>query len=91
MENKGEVIINPSPKMPHRDEERKPHRKRRDITASCIIYWTLATMFYINLLIQVIGYTTDRLPFSPLVLGFGVILAGIFTLLGILETRKLKR
>ena len=58
---------------------------------ACVILWTLATMLCINLLIQVIGYTTGRLEFSPLVLGFAIIMAGIFILLGALETRKLKR
>ncbi len=66
-------------------------RSRRDIMLACVILWTLAGMFCINLIVQVIGYTTGRLEFSPLVLGFAVILAGIFILLGALETRKLKR
>jgi hypothetical protein len=91
MENKGEIITKPSPKMPHRDEEHKSQRSKKDHVALCVTYWLLATMFGIGLIVEVYGAVSGRLSFSGIVLVVGLIPTIIFAVLGILETRKLKR
>ncbi|MCK9598445.1 MAG: hypothetical protein M0R06_05350 [Sphaerochaeta sp.] len=91
MENKGEIITKPSSKMPHRDEEHKFGRKRKDIIAACVSYWILVVMFGSGLLVEVYGAVTGRLDFSGIMLVVSLIPTIIFMVLGILETRKLKR
>ena len=77
--------------MPHRDEERKPHRSRKDHVALCVTYWLLAAMFSIGLIVEVYGAASGRLDFSGIMLVVSLIPTIIFVVLGILETRKLKR
>ena len=91
MENKGEIITKPSPKMPHRDEERKSQRSRKDHVALCVTYWLLSIMFGIGMIVEVYGAVTGRLDFSGIMLVVSLIPTIIFMVLGILETRKLKR
>lgn len=91
MENKGEIITKPSPKMPHRDEEHKSSSSRKDSKALCITYWLLASMFGIALLIEVYGVATDRLDFSGIMLVVTLVPMVIYAILGILEMRKFKR
>jgi len=76
--------------MPHRDEERKPGRKRKDIIAACVSYWILVVMFGSGLLVEVYGAVTGRLDFSGIILVFTLVPTVLFTVLAILEMRKLK-
>ena len=83
MENKGEIIAKPA--------KTGTGRSRKDITATCITYWLLASMFYIELLVNIIGITYGKLSFMPIVVGVGIIGASVCTLLALLEMKKLKR
>ena len=76
--------------MPHRDEEHKSGRKRKDIIAACVSYWILVVMFGSGLLVEVYGAVTGRLDFSGIILVFTLVPTILFTVLAILEMRKLK-
>ena len=76
--------------MPHRDEEHKSGRKRKDIIAACVSYWILVVMFGSGLLVEVYGAVTGRLDFSGIILVFTLVPTVLFTVLAILEMRKLK-
>jgi hypothetical protein len=76
--------------MPHRDEEHKSGRKRKDIIAACVSYWILVAMFGSGLLVEVYGAVTGRLDFSGIILVFTLVPTVLFTVLAILEMRKLK-
>ena len=77
--------------MPHRDEEYKSGRKRKDIIAACVSYWILVVMFGSGLLVEVYGAVTGRLDFSGIILVFTLVPTVLFTVLAILEMRKLKK
>jgi len=91
MENKGEVITKPSSKMPHRNEEHKSGRKRKDIIATCVSYWILVVMFGSGLLVEVYGAATSRLSFSGIMLVVTLVPMVIYVVLAMLEMRKLKK
>lgn len=65
-------------------------KELRSAKLLCIMWWILAWMFWLNIIVSVIGIATGHLDMQPIAFGFSFIVATLFTGLAIKKHKDIK-
>ena len=64
---------------------------RKSKVLLCVMWGVLALMFWLDILANIIGVTMGHLKFSPMAVSFGLVMAGIFTVLAVMQYMKVRK